>query len=180
MSIPFTFAGVGQGSLKRRHQIVDLYDALRPSLFAYLSCLGLTTDEAEDVIQDSFCRLVRHVLKRGADKNLRGWVFRVAHNAAMDLSHSARESNARSVSVGDISFEEPPDLALNPEEIAIWKEELRDLRASMARLTTQQRSAVLLRAEGLRYREIAGVLGVSIQRVADLVQRALARLVGDQ
>jgi DNA-directed RNA polymerase specialized sigma24 family protein len=49
----------------------------------------------------------------------------------------------------------------------------------MSRLTQLQRYAVLLRAEGLRYREISEVLGVSTQRVIELVQRALARLSGD-
>ena len=173
-------AWVDQGKLNRRNNLVELYDSLRPSLFAYLTCIGLKVDEAEDVIQESFLRLVRHVLKRGNEENLRGWVFRVAHNTAIDLSRAARDSSARIVSADDCSVPEPLDLAPNPEEVSIRKEELRNLRAAMARLTTQQRYAVLLRAEGLRYREIAGVLGVSVQRVADLVQRAMIRLAGDQ
>jgi RNA polymerase sigma-70 factor (ECF subfamily) len=71
------------------------------------------------------------------------------------------------------------DSSLSPEELVIRKEELSRVQAAMSRLTQQQRYAVLLRAEGLRYREISEVLGVSTQRVIELVQRALARLSGD-
>jgi RNA polymerase sigma-70 factor (ECF subfamily) len=74
---------------------------------------------------------------------------------------------------------ESVDPALNPEEIAIKQEALVRLRTAMTRLTPQQRYAVFMRAEGLRYREIAAVLNISTQRVAELVQRALTRLAGD-
>jgi RNA polymerase sigma factor (sigma-70 family) len=71
------------------------------------------------------------------------------------------------------------DSSFSPEERAIRSEELRRMWSALGRLTEQQRSAVLLRAEELRYREIAEILGVSIKRVSELVQRALARLAGD-
>jgi RNA polymerase sigma factor (sigma-70 family) len=51
--------------------------------------------------------------------------------------------------------------------------------SALGRLTPQQRAAVLLRAEELRYREIAAVLGVSTKRISELIQRALALLAGN-
>jgi RNA polymerase sigma-70 factor (ECF subfamily) len=170
--------GADQGNLKRRNHIIELYDSLRPSLFAYLCCLGLSSDEAEDLIQESFLRLVRHLLSEGDEQNLRGWLFRVAHNLSIDLFRSGRKQmeSARDDDSATLDWVDP---ALNPEEIAIKKEELIRLRVAMSRLTPQQRFTVLMRAEGLRYREIAGVLGISLQRVAELVERALTRLAGD-
>ncbi len=53
----------------------------------------------------------------------------------------------------------------SPEEDAIQNEEIRRVRAALGRLTQQQRAAVMLRAEELRFREIASVLGVSTKRV---------------
>jgi len=47
---------------------------------------------------------------------------------------------------------------------------------AFARLTPKQRQCVLLRAEGFRYREIAEVLGISVQRVGELMQRSIALL----
>src|SRR5580692_8605634 len=76
------------GSTKTRQRIIDLYDQLRPSLRAYLYCLGMSADQAEDVIQDTFLRLVRHHFERDAKDNLRAWIFRVAHNLSMDVHRS--------------------------------------------------------------------------------------------
>lgn len=173
------FAGADGGNLKRRAHIVELYDSVRPSLFAYLCCIGLTSEEAEDVIQESFLRLVRSFPDGGAEQNLRGWLFRVAHNASMDLFRSGRRRDSQMSTEEDSFVQAQVDLALTPEELVIKKEQLRHLRAAMSCLTSQQRYAVLLRAEGLRYREIAAVLEISTQRVAELVQRALVRLAGE-
>jgi RNA polymerase sigma-70 factor, ECF subfamily len=53
---------------------------------------------------------------------------------------------------------------------------MRRLRRSMEMLTPQQRECILLRASGLRYREIAEVLGIGISSVGETMQRAASRL----
>jgi len=173
------FVHSDRGGSKRRSQIVQLYDETRPSLMAYLSSLGLSVDEAEDVIQEAFLRLVRHLANKRDEENLRGWLFRVAHNLTMDLFRAGKRYVAESTDEDASPVLELADTSLGPEELAIKREELRRVWAAMGRLTQQQRYAVLLRAEGLRYREIAAVLGMTTQRVGELVQRALARLAGD-
>jgi RNA polymerase sigma-70 factor (ECF subfamily) len=50
------------------------------------------------------------------------------------------------------------------------------LRRAMAELSTAQKECLLLRAEGLKYREIAEVLSVSVSTVGKNVQRGLERL----
>ncbi len=71
---------------------MDLYyDQLRPSLLTYLAGLGLTLNEAEDVVHDSFIRLFDHLDTKQTDKNLRGWLFRVSHNLAMEMFRAARK-----------------------------------------------------------------------------------------
>ena len=72
------------------------------------------------------------------------------------------------------------DPNLNPEEVFLKKEQLHRMAAAVSRLNEKQRQCLHLRAEGLRYREIAAVLGVSTQRVADVVQSALVRLAGER
>jgi DNA-directed RNA polymerase specialized sigma24 family protein len=52
------------------------------------------------------------------------------------------------------------------------------LKAALCQLTSQQYNSILLRAQGLHYREIGEVLGVSEQRALYLVKRASQRLVG--
>jgi len=173
------FVHADHGPSKRKSHIVKLYDEVRPSLMAYLSSLDLSVEEAEDIVQESFLRLVRHLAARREEENLRGWLFRVAHNLTMDLFRAGKRYIAQSVDGEASPVPEPVDTSLGPEELALKREELRRVWAAMGRLTPQQRYAVLLRAEGLRYREIGIVLGMNTQRVAELVQRALARLAGD-
>jgi RNA polymerase sigma-70 factor (ECF subfamily) len=67
----------------------------------------------------------------------------------------------------------------NPEEQILRLERLRRLPLSLENLTTQQRECFLLRASGLRYREIAEVLGISVSNVGELVQRAIDQLRED-
>jgi RNA polymerase sigma-70 factor, ECF subfamily len=172
------FTGADQSGSRRRNRIVELYDSVRPSLFGYLCCIGLCSSEAEDVIQESFLRLVKHFSTAGEEQNLRGWLFRVAHNLAMDLFRSVDRSDTDSLTEVRPLILEQVDRAMNPEEKAVREEQLQQLQVAMSWLTTQQRYAVLLRAEGLRYREIAAVLGISPQGVANLIQRALTRLAG--
>lgn len=173
------FAHSEPGVSRRRNQIARLYDEIRPSLMAYLSGLGLSVDEAEDVIQECFLRLVRHLANKREEENLRGWLFRVAHNLTMDLFREGKRYPAGGAAEDDSAAFDIVDTSLSPEEVVIKREELRRVWAAMARLTEQQRHAVLLRAEGLRYREISTVLGMPTQRIGELVQRALARLAGD-
>jgi RNA polymerase sigma-70 factor (ECF subfamily) len=144
----------------------------------YLAGLGLNLNESEDVIHDAFVRLFDHLSAKSDDPNLRGWLFRVAHNLTMDLFREAKRTQQPSLD-GVNLLEFVIDSSFGPEENAIKNEEIRKVASALERLTPQQRSAVLLRAEDLRYREIADILGVSIKRVSELVQRALTLLAGN-
>lgn len=161
-------------AVENRQRVIKLYELLRPSLHPYLSTLGLSPDQAEDVIQESFLRLVRHVARGGPIDNLRGWVFRVARNLSVDLYRFERRwycgAEAMPVLHGRV------DPAPNPEEQIILAERKRQFEDACAQLTPKQRQCVSLRAEGLRYREIAVVLGVSVQRVGELMHRAISVL----
>lgn len=172
------FAESGQPRQTREGQVMDLYDQLRPSMFSYLAGLGLAVNETEDVIHDSFIRLFDHLATKESDPNLRGWIFRVAHNLAMDMFREARrieQPDPNGVNLQDFMI----DPSFTPEERAIKNEERHRVMSALTRLPPQQRSAVLLRSENLRYREIAAMLGISTKRVSELIQRALVRLTGD-
>jgi len=168
-----------EGQSRSRESIIELYGGLRPSLYAYLCCLGMTSDQAEDIIQETFLRLVRQLLEHGAEHSLRGWVFRVAHNLSMDLHRSQRRWSYAPDEASQSLVHERLDPAPNPEQKLILKERFRRLGESVALLTPKQRHCVLLRAEGFRYREIASTLGISVQRVGELMQRAITLLVSE-
>ena len=159
-----------------RQRIIDLYDHLRPSLRAYLCCLGMSPDQAEDVIQDAFLRLVRHRFDAEANENLRAWVFRVAHNLSMDIHRSQGRCSSGSDDETSFVIRERVDPRPSPEQQVLLDERMKHFEDAFAQLTPKQRQCVLLRAEGFRYREIALTLGVSVQRVGELMQRSISLL----
>jgi RNA polymerase sigma-70 factor (ECF subfamily) len=179
-----TFSAEESGSLLRqevRHPneqmgIMTLYVDVRPSLYAYLSTLGLFSFEAEDVIQEGFFRLVRDLSTGTAVENPRGWLFRVAHNLAMDVYRNCDRDGGVGIENYSPLLREQVDPKPDPEE-AYCQQEMRScLNAAIQNLTPQQRNGLLFRAEGMSYHDIGLILGVSTQRAAFLVQRSLERL----
>ncbi len=161
---------------------IDLYDQLRPLLHARLRGLGLTAEDAEDVAHESFLRLLRHLLEARTDENLRGWIFRVAHNLSMDVHRSNRHyqhSAPLESERGRQDHHDAADPAPDPEDVLIQEERFLRLQQGLMQLTVQQRNCVMLRAQGLRYREIASSLGISVQRVAKLLERSTCQLAAN-
>jgi RNA polymerase sigma-70 factor (ECF subfamily) len=164
------------GSARTRQRIIELYDHLRPSLRAYLCCLGMSSDQAEDVIQDTFLRFVRRRLEDEAGDNLRAWIFRVAHNLSMDVHRAQLRGSHCNGEETRTVIREREDPGPSPEQQILLDERMRHFEDAFAQLTPKQRQCVLLRAEGFRYREIALTLGVSVQRVGELMQRSISLL----
>jgi RNA polymerase sigma-70 factor, ECF subfamily len=156
-------------------RIAELYDLLAPRLYAYLWYLGIRTDQAEDVIQDTFLRLVSRRFDPNRQDNLRGWIFRVARNLSMDIHRAQRRLPRRNNNEPHHVIRERIDPAPSPEQQMLLEERVK----RFALLTPKQRQCVLLRAEGFRYREIAITLGVSVQRVGELMQRSIVLLEAD-
>src|ERR1700680_861217 len=153
-------------------EATTLYRELRKPLLRYLVCLGLSSDEAQDVVQDAFLSLQRHLASDGKQENIRGWLFRVAHNQARNRQTSYHRRFSEPLD-GDMDF-----LADNatPEQRVLEKEKFRRLAAAIRLLTESERECLLLRAGGLRYREIGEVLGMAVSTVGDTVERAIKKL----
>jgi RNA polymerase sigma-70 factor, ECF subfamily len=149
-----------------------LYRELRKPLLRYLICLGLSADEAQDVAQDTFLKLHRHLSAGGRQDNIRSWIFRVAHNAARNRQKRYERRFAAPLEEGlELMLDE-----VTPEHTVLKKEKLRRLEKAFRLLTEAERDSLLLRAGGLRYREIAEVLGISTSTVGDTVERAIRKL----
>jgi RNA polymerase sigma-70 factor, ECF subfamily len=78
-----------------------------------------------------------------------------------------------------MSARERVDPAPSPEQRMLIEERMRLFERTFSRLTEKQRQCVMLRARGLRYREIANTLGVSVPRVGELMQRSIVLLEAD-
>jgi len=165
---------VAQATLSDAREVVlCLFDAHRGGVHRYVRALGVTDRDGDDIVQEVFLALFDHVA-RGRDRsNLRGWIFKVAHNLA--LRHRAREARRRRLR----SLLDPRsvrDATPTPEDRYLSGQRQARLLAVVDALPARDRRCLQLRAEGLRYREIARVLGISLGSVANSLARALARL----
>jgi RNA polymerase sigma-70 factor (ECF subfamily) len=179
--------GLGLGAMEERRDfgnreiLIQLFREIRMPLYGYLVCIGLKPHEADDIVQEAFLRLHQQLESGVKIEEPRAWVFRVARNASLNLQRVQR----RLVFESDLDpkeeskLEQRFDPEMNPETLYLKKEVMIRLDAGIARLTEQQRHCVYLRSQGLRYREIAAVLGVSVSSAAELLQRAIIRLAGE-
>jgi len=157
-------------------EVMELFDDFRNPLLRYSLSLGLSIHDAEEVIQEAFLALFRHLHLDRSRKNLRGWLFRVTHNLALK-QRLANQTSLRRMG-GDVSAaEQRQDPAPDPEEQLSASQRRNRLQAVVQALPDNDQHCLRLRAEGLRYREIATVLGMSLGAVSVSLTRSLARLV---
>jgi RNA polymerase sigma-70 factor (ECF subfamily) len=155
-------------------EVVSLFDQFRDPLLRYLSNSGLAPADGEEVIQEVFLSLFQHLHRGKSRENLRGWLFRVAHNLALKRRYRTRreleawvEANA-----GELAIDPGP----SPEAQVVIRQTRQRLLAVVEALPEQCRRCLFLRAEGLRYREIAGILDISLGAVSLSLARSLARI----
>jgi len=156
-------------------EITGYFDRFHDPLMRYLLSFQSGVQDAEDIIQETFFALFKHLRAGKPRINVRGWIFRVAHN----LGLKRRGINQRMHQISgsdeqDAQFGLHP--GLNPEEELLDIQERRRLIAIVQALPDRDRQCLVLRAEGLRYREIAEILGVSLGTVAATLERSFKRL----
>ncbi len=154
-------------------EVTRWFDEWRDPLLRYVVAMGLPVEEGEEVIQETFLSLFHHLRLGKPRPNLRGWMFRVSHNLALKRRYATGRKREEPV---DGSAYEVEDPSPNPEQAFASKQRQTRLLAVLGALPEQDRYCLHLRAEGLRYREIAEVLRMSLGGVAFSLARSLDRL----
>jgi len=154
-------------------EVVGLFDQLQDRLLRYLLSLGLPVPDGEEIVQEVFLALFRHLQRGKPRHNLRAWVFQVAHNLALKQRNTNRQRLAERI-------DSPPenvfvDRSPSPEDQFTGNQRRIRLQGVLQALPEQDRTCLSLRAEGLTYREIAQVLDISLGAVSLSLARSLAR-----
>ena len=155
--------------------VLALFGECSPGLRRYVRTFGIRADTADDVVQDVFVSLFRHLQLGRSRDNLKGWLFRVAHNQALKARKRERRL-VTSIAERLEAAETMPDAGADPEsQLAEVRVHAR-VQALLRGLPDRDRRCLYLRAEGLTYRDIARVLGVSLGTVAATLARTLGEL----
>jgi RNA polymerase sigma-70 factor (ECF subfamily) len=153
-----------------REQFLGMVQSLRPELHRYCARLTGSVVEGEDVVQDVLAKAFYALGQLPEVPPLRPWLFRIAHNQAMDFlkSHGRKytEVSADLDDVPDPELEDRPDPAV--------------VRAALTRflaLPTTQRSAVILKdVLGHSLEEAADTMDTTVMAVKAALVRGRARL----
>jgi len=159
-------------------KVTQIFQALRLPVYYYLMAFLDDAATADDLTQEVFLRLYAQLHRGRPVENVRLWVFRVAHNLAIDYLRQVRHLD-HDVPEGWELREDRLDPGANAEQRLLEQEQRQRLRRAMIRLSPQERYCLELRAEGLSYREIAEVLGVSISSVNTFLGRGVKKLAGE-
>ena len=147
------------------------YDREHLPLRRYLKLTGVNESTAQEIVQETFLRLYRHLRADGDRTNLRAWCYRVARNLARNEQTAARQKRWAPLEE-DILHEVMP----SAESQLLIREREEQLRTAIVKLSAAERECLILRSQGMKYREIAAVLEISVSTAAENVQRGILRL----
>jgi RNA polymerase sigma-70 factor (ECF subfamily) len=141
-----------------------------------LRLLGVGIDDREDVAQEVFVRVFRHLRGFRHGNSFGGWLYRIAVNAAHDYKKQMRLRAGRESPLSPAQ-EEPAGSADRSGEAARILESRRRLEAALSALSERERAVfVLMELEGLETVAVAKSLGITRITVRRHLSRARSRL----
>ena len=153
----------------------DLYEAYRPRVFAFLLRLSRSRTVAEDLLDETWLRLVQSARSLRADTRIAPWLFTVARNLYWShrracIVQETREPELLSLWPSTSTWPSPFDLAAAGELE-------RRVEVALSSLNAQHREVLLLVAhQGLSPAEAAGVCGIGPEALRQRLSRARAAL----
>ena len=148
----------------------ELLVALRPKLHRYCARMTGSVIDGEDVLQEAYVKAVKARPQAGEIAQPERWLFRIAHNAALDfLRRRARAEGRQS--------DEDPEMMVDPDEERPDPELLSTSLRTFMRLPTVQRSSVILMdVLGYSLNEIGAIMESSLPAVKSALHRGRTRL----
>ncbi|WP_076859831.1 sigma-70 family RNA polymerase sigma factor [Bradyrhizobium mercantei] len=166
--------GEDHSSTNRWAALLALAEELRPELHRYCSRLVGSVIEGEDVVQDTFAKAFVAMEAMVELPQLRAWLFRIAHNRALDVLRSKAIRAAEPI---EAAYNVVDGASPDPVEQLMHQEAVRTAVSRFAELPILQRSVIILKDvldEPLA--DIASLLGLTIDSVKAHLARGRARL----
>jgi RNA polymerase sigma-70 factor, ECF subfamily len=150
----------------------DLVTVYQDHLYALVVRMVPDRDQAADAVQEAFFSAYRN-LESFRGGSVRSWLSRICVNAAMDAQRARKRRPSQPYpELEDDSWQPPAGEEADPVRIALTSERTRALSDALARITDDQRTAIVLYdVEGYDYAEIAGMTGVSLGTVKSRIHR---------
>src|SRR5262249_13680860 len=158
------------GQPRDREAFDRLLGELRPKLHRYCARMTGSVLDGEDVVHEAIVKAIEALSRTGSIAHPEAWLFRIAHNAALDfLRHRARQHAAQA--------DEDRDTSIYPVPVADLRQvTAATLRTFMRFPVAQRGSVILMDVLGYSLEEIGSVMDASIAPVKAALHRGRARL----
>lgn len=159
----------------------ELIDEYGHRLYGFLCRLCGNRDDADDLLQEVFVRVVRMIGKYRHDGRFESWLFRIAMNLARDRVRRVRKSPIVLVGEGDGRESDPLDRAVgdepSPEVIADLADQVDRLQEALAQLSQAEREVVMLRHfSEMSFKDISELMETPLGTALARSHRGLKRL----
>jgi RNA polymerase sigma-70 factor (ECF subfamily) len=157
----------------------ELYLLMFDSLFQFSYSLVKSKQVAQELVSDVFIKLWQIRSQMNTIDNLKPYLFGITKN--FSLSYLARASKNLSIQIDDIEMDEIDIESLiefkNPEDLFISKETIKNVIQAIQNLPPQcQIIFSLVKVEGLKYKEVAKLLNISVFTVRNQVAIAIKKI----
>lgn len=166
----------GASVLMEEEEFRAFYERTARPLWAYLSRVTGSRQEADDALQEAYYRFYRAGAKHESESHRRNSLFQIATNVVRDAARRARHRNDVSLDEDSSAVDEPASHTPTPEREAAVRT---DLARGMEQLEPMQRELLWLAyAQGASHEEIADILGLRAVSIRTLLLRARRKLAG--
>ncbi|MCU1336824.1 MAG: polymerase, sigma-24 subunit, subfamily [Bryobacterales bacterium] len=157
-------------------QLAVLFERYHRPLFRYFVSMNRDRETAEDLVQDVFFRMLRYRTSYNPAQSFTSWMYQIARNAGVDRLRKRRTEVVDIETFADRRAE-LVSASPGPEESASRGQDLALLRRALDRLPEDKREILVLsRFQGMKYDDIAAVLGCEVATVKVRVYRAIRAL----
>jgi RNA polymerase sigma factor (sigma-70 family) len=162
------------GLVESRQRFLELVSEVRPELHRYCARMTGSVADGEDVVQDTLAHAYYELAELKELPALRSWLFRIAHNRALDL---LRRYERRMGQPLEPAMDFPADADDEPSSLAAREDALRLAVSRFVEIAPLQRSCVVLK-DVLEYSlaDISSMLDLSVPAVKAALHRGRARL----
>jgi RNA polymerase sigma-70 factor (ECF subfamily) len=148
------------------HAAQELFREHGAAVYRFAVALLRHHQDAEDVVQETFLKLLRHLAAEGKLENVHGWLFTVA-------AHALRDRQRRRLHW--VPWGPDHERTVEPPRLVDEDGRVTRLRDALQRLPARDRLLLALRAQGLSYRDIGAAAGIRVTSVGRLLARAVDR-----
>ena len=149
-------------------ETLRLFQEHGAALYRFCRSVLRHTGDAEDVVQETFLKLLHHLQHDGDTRNLKSWLFTVAANGCRDRTRWRLRWLPWNAERDDRPVDPIDEVRLQPDATTV-------ARKAFRALAPRDRLLLSLRAQGLSYKDIAAASGIRQQSVGRLLARALDR-----